>query len=278
MKTSHPVALAVTVLSLIISAGRSSAQQDPLVPVGSLTANPTLVQVGVKPNLTWGITYPAVVKDIITVTPPGTLTPKQEVDMEVRVIGASVKVVWTNNWGQVTRWEWAPTEALVSIAGSSYSRIFYDTQNKVNANKVVYKKTVTVGQAINFGGRYNYDGWSTFYSSTNSTKNVVALVNGDTPPTTTPLYQQPTIEDFIKPYLDGQGKVKIGPKDVIYLMELTHTNKADSGFDLQDLALLVTFSTKNNNGHGNNVDGVDSSNPGNAPKTDTDPTVDDEKK
>lgn len=278
MKTSHPVALAVAVLSLMISAGRSSAQQDPLVPVGSLSANPTLVQVGVKPNLTWNITYPAVVKDIITVTPPGTLTPKQEVDMEVRVIGASVKVVWTNNWGQVTRWEWAPTEALVSIAGSSYSRIFYDTQNKVVASKVVYKKTVTVGQAINFGGRYNYDGWSTFYSSTNSTKNVVALVNGDTPPTTTPMYQQPTIEDFIKPYLDGQGKVKIGPKDVIYLMELTHTDKNNPGFDLQDLALLVTFSTKNNNGHGNNVDGVDSSNPGNAPKTDSNPAVDDEKK
>jgi hypothetical protein len=273
MKTSHPAALAVAVLALsVFATGRSSAQQDPLVPVGSLTANPTIVQVGVKPNLTWNITYPEVVTDIVTVTPPGTLTPKEEVDMEVRVIGASVKVVWTNNWGQITRWEWA----LVSIAGSSFSRIFYDTQNKVNANKVVFKATVPVGHAINFGGRYNYGGWSTFYSSTNSTKNVVALVNGDYPPTTTPMYQQPTIEDFIKPYLDGQGRVKIGPKDVIYLMELTHTDQNNGGFDLQDLALLVNFTTKNNNGHGNNVDGVDSSNQGNAPFEDSDPTVDDE--
>jgi hypothetical protein len=55
------------------------------------------------------------------------------------------------------------------------------------------------------------------------------------------LYQQPTVEDFIKPYLDSNGKIKIGPMDVIYLMELTHTNKYDAGFDLQDLCLLVTF-------------------------------------
>jgi len=246
MKTSHPVALAVTVLSLILTAGRSSAQQDPIVPVGSLSANPSFVQVGMKPNLTWNITYPEVVKDIVTVTPPGTLTPKQKVVMDVRVIGASVKLTWTNNWGQVTRWEWVPTEALISVGGASYSRIFYNTQDKVVGSKIVYTSTVQSGKSINFGGRYYLDNkWSTFYSSTNSSKNVVALLDGDTPPTTTPLYQQPTIEDFIKPYLDGQGKVKIGPKDVIYLMELTHTNKNDGGFDLQDLALIVTFRTVN---------------------------------
>ena len=96
------------------------------------------------------------------------------------------------------------------------------------------------------------------------------------PPTSSPLYQQPTIEDFIRQYLDGEGRIKIGPRDVIYLMELTHTNKQEGGFDLQDLALLVTFKVFGNNGHGNNVDGVDSSNPGSAPFTDTDPTVDDE--
>jgi hypothetical protein len=40
----------------------------------------------------------------------------------------------------------------------------------------------------------------------------------------------------------------------------------------------TTGEYKNNNGHGNNIDGVDSSNPGNAPFVDSDPTVDDEKK
>lgn len=236
------VALAISLCTALTS--RSSAQ-DPAVPVGWLSATPTQVQVGAKPNITWGITYPAVVKDIVTITPPGTVTPKKKVKMDVRVIGASVKVVWLNSWGIVTKWEWAPTEAQVSVNNSSYSRIFYNIQSLVNPNTVVYTRTVSSGQPVNFAGRYYWDNsWSTTYRS-NSGQNVIALVNGDTPPTTTPLYQQPTIEDFIKPYLDGQGRIKIGPKDVLYLMELTHTNKNDGGFDLQDLVLLATFEEVN---------------------------------
>ena len=234
------VALSLTLGPLLT--GRAAAQ-DPAIPVGWLSATPGQVQVGAKPNVSWGITYPAVIKDIVTITPPGTVTPKKKVDMDVRVVGASVKVVWLNTWGVVTKWEWAPTEAQVSVANSAFSRIFYNTQDKVNSNTIVYSKRVNAGQAVNFAGRYLFDAaWSTLYKS-NAGTNVVALVNGDLPPTTTPLYQQPTIEDFIKPYLDGQGRIKIGPKDVIYLMELTHTNKNDGGYDLQDLALLVTFKT-----------------------------------
>ncbi len=228
---------------LIICAMRAGTAraQDPPVPVGSLSATPTYVQIGERPKLSWSITHPAVVKDIITITPPGTCTPKVKVAMDVRVIGASVKVVWTNFWGQITRWEWAQTEAQISINNGNYSRIFYNTQDKVNPSTVVYTGTMLPGKDINFGGRYYLDGWSTLFKSTSPSGNVVALVNGDMPPTTTPLYQQPTIDDFIRQYLDGQGRVKIGAKDVIYLMELTHTNKNDGGFDLQDLALLVTF-------------------------------------
>jgi hypothetical protein len=55
------------------------------------------------------------------------------------------------------------------------------------------------------------------------------------------MHYAPTIESFIRPYLSEDGKIKIGPRDVLYLMELTHTNPNHSGFDLQDMALLVTF-------------------------------------
>jgi hypothetical protein len=47
------------------------------------------------------------------------------------------------------------------------------------------------------------------------------------------------------------------------MMELAETNKSNANFDYQDMVLLVTFGTGHpNNGHGNNLDGVDSSNPG----------------
>lgn len=245
MKTSRSAALKAAVLIACAFLSGQAFGQDPVVPVGTLSATPSFVQVGAKPTLSWGVTYPAVVKDIITITPPGTITPKRKLSFDVRVIGASVKVVWTNSWGVVTKWEWAPTEAQISVNNSSYSRIFYNTQDKVSPNTIVHTRVVTSGQSINFAGRYNWDGWSTLYRSTGTEGNVVALVNGDIPPTTTPLYQQPTIEDFIKPYLDSSGRIKIGPKDVIYLMELTHTNKNDGGYDLQDLVLLVTFKEVN---------------------------------
>jgi len=217
---------------------------DPVIPVGALTAFPTVVQTGTKPTLTWNIAYPSKVKDIITITGPGTLTPKQTLQMEVRVIGASVRSTTTNSRGQITSQTWVPTECQYSYNNSSFSRIWYGTQTNVVPSNVVLTKTVTTGSPINFGGRYYWNSsWSSLYTSTNTTRNIVALVNGATPPTTTPLYQQPTIESFLLPYLDSSGNVKIGPLDIIYLMELTHTNPNDSGFDLQDLVILVTFKT-----------------------------------
>lgn len=303
----------IATTSLIASPLRSQ-DQSPIIPVGSLSAFPTIVQAGTHPSLTWDITLPERVDDIVTIQAPGTLVPSRCLIMDVRVLGASVKRVFTNPQGKITRWEWVPTEAKMNYNGQGYSQFFYNTHDKVNPNAVLKTIVVEKNSTINFGARYvlSSGAWSTWYSSTSSPYNVIALKNGDTPPTTTPMYQQPTIESFILPYLDDQGKISLGARDVIYLMELTHTDRNDAGFDLQDMALLITFydetvhngvssncegstggtapdntstgtggtttsgNGNGNNGHGNNVDGVDSSNPGNAPFTDTDPTVDDE--
>ncbi|HRQ87197.1 MAG TPA: hypothetical protein PLA50_00240 [Bacteroidia bacterium] len=231
--------------ALLLSIGVHHAEaqsQSPLIPTGELSAFPTFVQTGTHPTLTWSVTLPQAVTDVVTITPPGELTPKQSMTMKVRVLGASVKRVWLNSRGQITSWEWVPTEALLKYNSGSYTRIFYNTQDKVNPNTVVKTMTVAKNSSINFAGRYYVDGtWSTMYNSA-SGQQVYALKDGDTPPTTTPLYQQPTIESFLLPYLDDQGKIDLGPRDVIYLMELTHTNRNDDGYDLQDLALLVTFS------------------------------------
>lgn len=299
-----------------------SQELTPLIPSGNLSAFPTIVQAGTHPTLTWDITIPEQVDEVVTIEPPGTLIPNRCLIMDVRILGASVKRVWLNSQGKVTDWEWVPTEAQMNYNGQGYSRIFYSTHDRVNPNTIVKTIAVDQGSTIDFGGRYvqSNGSWSTWYSSTNSQTNVVALKNGDTPPTTTPLYEQPSIESFLLPYLDTAGNIKLGARDVIYLIELTHTDIYHGGFDLQDLAILVTFYDElshngvtsdcegttsgdgtmsggttsggttsggttsggttsggsGNNGHGNNTDGVDSSNPGNAPFTDSDPNVDDE--
>lgn len=233
---------AVLAFGLLFSTAPSQ-EQTPLIPVGSLTAFPTIVQTGTKPQLTWDITLPETIDDVVEVQPPGTVIPNRCLMMDVRILGASVKRVWLNSRGEVTDWEWVPTEARINYNGGGYNRIFFDTQDDVNPNRIVHSQTVEAGHTINFGGRYvkSNGSWSTWYSSTNSTYNVVALRDGDTPPTTTPLYQQPTIESFLLPYLDEDGDITLGARDIIYLIELTHTDRNHGGFDLQDLAILLTF-------------------------------------
>ncbi|MFK7852366.1 MAG: hypothetical protein AB8D78_15430 [Akkermansiaceae bacterium] len=258
----------------------SDNHKIPPDPVGWLTAYPTIVQTGTKPTITWSITYPSLVKDYIDIIEPGTIVPKEKLDIEVRVLGNGVTVSSSNS----NSFSFVEGQASLSFDGNGYNSIFYGDNHDVNPSTVVWsKKNAQAGQKLKFGGRYYYNGWGPNYNSDSGTQNVRVLVNGDTPPANVPDHDAPSLEDFIKPYLGGDGKVNIGPMDAIIFMELTHTDsqQGNSGYDLQDMVLLVTFTSnnpKNNNGHGNNVDGIDSSNPGNAPfmQYDTDPTVDDE--
>lgn len=253
----------------------------PLVPAGWLSAYPTIVQPGTHPTLNWAISFPSIVKDYVTITPPSTLNPREILDVEIRVLGNGV-TVGTSGGG----FNWVNAEAQLSFRGGSYTRIFYGTNLNVNPNTVVWSRTdVKPNETLRFGGRYYHNNsWGPTYTTSNTTTNVRTLVHGDTPPNTgnQPMHQAPSLEDFIRPYLDPTGKVKIGPMDVIVFMELTHSasQMTDPGYDLQDIVLLVTFKSKpkTNNGHGNNIDGIDSSNPGNAPfiNLDTDPNFDDE--
>jgi hypothetical protein len=244
MKTSRLAALAAVLLATGVSTPCAVLAQstNPSIPVGSLTAFPLIVQPGTRPNLTWNITYPSIVQDVVTVT-TNTVTPKQTLVCDVRVLGAGVTARQNSS---STTFYFVPTEATVSYNGSSYSRIFYGTNNNVNPNTIVYTRTVEANKPLRFGGRYYHNAkWSTTYTSQTGTQNVRTMVNGDTPPTTYPMHLAPTLENFIRPYLDAQGKVKIGPMDVIVFMELTHTDsqRTQEGYDLQDMVLLVTFRT-----------------------------------
>lgn len=261
--------------------GNGNSNRIPAIPVGWLTANPTVVQTGSKPTLAWSITYPSIVYDYVEILPPATINPKEELDCEVRVLGNGVTVSGSG----ISGFNWVPAEATLSFNNGSYTQVFYGTNLNVNPNSVVWsRKKIQKNQTLRFGGRYRYNNnWGPTRTSSGGTQNVRTLVNGDLPPDVVPTHNVPALEDFIRPYIGPDGRVKIGPMDVIVFMELTHADsqQSDPGYDMQDMVLLVTFTSnkpKNNNGHGNNEDGVDSSNPGNAPfmQYDSDPNVDDE--
>lgn len=242
MKTTPFAAfLAAVIATSALVPGRIHAQTSPTVPVGSLTASPTVVQTGTKPTLTWSINYPSVVKDYITVTQPGSITPKQNLICDIRILGAGVTTQNSNG-----TFNYIETKGQMRYNGSSSWTTVFDgkqTDTIVKQQGIIKTINVTAAKAIDFAGQYYYNNsWSSQRTSLSGVY-VKALVNGDACPSRVPDYNAPSLESFLKPYLDASKKVRIGPMDVIIFMELTHTDTSDVGYDEQDLVLLVTFRT-----------------------------------
>ena len=204
------------------------------IPTGTLTVDRSLVRVGTKSQLGWNIQYPAGVTELIEIVDPQTIKPKRDLKMRARVLGASF---------QETVNSFLNVEVYWNKNSSSWAKIFNGTQLLVNPTNVVLNTTVKKDDKINFGGRgYRSGSWLPLYNTGANTPNVVLLQNGDQVPSTTPAFQQGQIETFLKPYLLADKKtISIGDLDVIVLMELGQTDPDNSGFDLQDLVVLVTF-------------------------------------
>lgn len=257
--------------------GALAQDETPVIPVGTLSAYPTIVQTGTHPEVSWSVTIPETFDKVVDVTNSATLVPTRDLVMDVRVIGNGVTKPSPNDPEKTVE---VPVDMQINYSGQGPVSVFFDNRKGVKQNKTVYSGPVSRGSTIDFGGRFYHEAaWGPFFDSTTGTANIVALRNGSMPPTSTPMHENPATESFLLPYLDESGRVKLGARDVLILMEVTHSDTASSEWDLQDAALLLTFyDERNNNGHGNNTDGVDSSNPGNTPFTDSDPTVDDESK
>lgn len=281
MKTARSAAFIAAIAAQLTIAGIARAEDypisDPLIPVGTLSAFPSLVQTGTHPTLTWNIMHPSKVigsfggngngngggnntgtETAAQINPPGTIIPTQDVYATVQIIGTGVSNCQGGTYTPPA------TDLRVSLNGGAYAQLFYGTQANVDPSKRLYIKKIRPGQTLDFGGRYVIgSSWSPFYTTRSRNLQVVSLVNGDTLPSATKFQGQNAMNSFLKPYLDAGNKVKIGPLSILVLMELGSTNSSSSCFDYQDQVVLVTLSRNHpNNGHGNNLDGVDSSNPG----------------
>lgn len=226
------------------------------IPTGTLNVDRSLVQVGSRSQLDWKIKYPG---------PRSTET----LTMRVRVLGSSFQKYKNNsgggnnidgvdadnpkngtvdpsgtyddekNLGRASNSIPLPVEVMWSLNNSSLTRLFYGTTPNVNPSTIVLNTVVKPTDVVHFGAHGFRDGaWLPFYSTAESTQNVVVLNNGDTVPR---VVQQSFIQNILKPYLASNNTVKIGTKDLIILMELGQTNPIYADFNLQDLILLVTF-------------------------------------
>jgi len=202
-------------------------------PRGTLSTENSLVRAGTRTKLSWKIELPSnQVEDVIDIDPDGTITPKKDLTMRIRMLGASF---------QQSATRYLPVEVQWRRGTRSWRRVFYGYQTQIDPTKVLVKTTVKKNARLDFGGRgYRY-GALPFYSTLHSTPNLISLTNGDKVPETTPAFQQGRIETFLQPYLSADGHLQLGPRDVIFLIETGQTDPRNSGFDLQDIVFLVTF-------------------------------------
>lgn len=267
MKTKpHSILAAVVLVSglsvaTVSAADKNAAALIPAQPTGVLSVNPRLVEKDRNQHttLSWNILHPSSVGDVAVINPPGTITlTENNVYVSVQPIGTGTTDCSATPTSQQT------TEARFSVNGGSYTQLFYGQSKDITPQYSLYIKKHKAGDKLDFGGRYVVNNkWTPFYTTKSSNMQVVTLKNGDSIPTSFPLHTSPTMASYLDPYLDGSGKVSIGPMSLLVLMELGSTDRNQPCFDYQDMVLFVTLSSaRPNNGHGNNLDGVDSSNPG----------------
>lgn len=269
---ASPLAAFLVALPPAITA-QSYPTSDPVIPVGTLSAYPTIVRTGTHPTLTWSLMHPSKVLGSLSgngngngnnngtetaavVNPPGTLITSTDLFVTVQIIGTGPTSCGNSNSTPPA------TDLRVSFNGEAYKQLFYGTQAAVNSSQRLYVKKMKKGDTLNLGGRHVIgSGWSPFYTTRSANLQVVSLANGDLLPVTG--NNTNAVASYLKPYLDASNRVKIGPMSVLVVMELGQTNHSQPCFDYNDQVVLVTFSRNHpNNGHGNNLDGVDSSNPG----------------
>lgn len=230
-----------TLGALIGLVGLSSVASAADIPTGVIKASEDVILAGTYPRLDWNITYPESILEWIDITPEGNVVPKSGLLMQVRSLAADVqrRTTYWNGWRYVYEFEYISVLAQARIDNGWWRTVFNGTQPEVDANEVLWQTELDGGDEVKFRSRVNLGGFPYYYSGFGSS-NVVLLKQGDFPPSYVTWDTQASLGTHIAPYLDAQGRVDIGPRDVIVAFELTHRMPGSDG-DMQDMIMLLTF-------------------------------------
>lgn len=222
------------------------AQENADSPFGSITTDAVAYAENQRPKLNWAITYPQLVEEVVEITEEGTIIPKSDVTMQVRILAADVqeRSYSYDRWGNRTvNLRYIDVVGYARVNYGYWHYIFGGTQPEVDSNTVVFQQTLNEGEEVYFASRAVYSGLGYYFSGVGD-PNVLVLQNGDYPPFYATWDTQATLGTHIADYIDSEGRVDIGPRDVIVAFELTHDvspNASTGDWDVQDFVVLLTF-------------------------------------
>ena len=83
---------ATALLGISAATAQEAVPGDPSIPVGKLTVKREDARTGSEPHISWEISYPEDVTDLVEIGPEDELAPKRRSLMEVRMVGADFQV------------------------------------------------------------------------------------------------------------------------------------------------------------------------------------------
>lgn len=232
-------------LSLTVGLPLTATAAD--TPLGDISANAEVIRAGTYPTLDWSITYPQTLLDWVNIDANGAIICTSPVNMQVRNLAADVqsrKTFW-NGFRYVTSLSYVQVTCFGRVNSEGWRRVFQGFQPNINPSLIAWDRNLVTGDRVIFGARSSFDGHIWHYTG-QSSQNVVLLKRGDVPPEHTTWTTQSTLGEHIDPYLNDDGVIDIGPRDVIVAFELTHIiPNANNEGDMQDMILLLTFQQNN---------------------------------
>ena len=205
--------------------------QEPAIPVGKLSVDSNLVQAGAKPKLTWDITFPKNVEEVVEVDPDDEITPKTRLRLQVFVLGVGI----TDQTGR----EYPARSEIRFSSNSSWQGVYTGVGSQSDPTRAIHDRIVEAGNTITFRARVFVRGFG-YYN--NDSSNIQVLQNGDFAPGNAGGYDQDSIADYLQSAVDPDtGRLVLGPLDLIYACELTHSDENHRGYDVQDTVVLLRF-------------------------------------
>jgi hypothetical protein len=249
MLTSFPRLASCFIGGLALSFTPSVSNAGDVDPTGSISTDRDVVLANSTVNVTWQANYPAPIFDLVERKTDTSLTSRIPLRVDVRVIGAA--------FGPVTKpypvCGWVKT----SVGTTTWTQIFLGNCNTYNPQTVVWSKVLAANERIDFKFQGSLDNtyvlsnpstigsWQQPIDTTASSKypwNRAVYVDGETTPNYNAAFDQGDVHAHLKAYFyPGTTKLKLAPRDFIYLTELSNFAKGDKSTDMQDLVLLVTF-------------------------------------
>lgn len=261
MNINTPLAIiALTSVSFgPILAQSPATHGDPYTPVGRLHVSRKMVRTGTKPLLSWEIQYPRATPDIIIPKTGGGITPKVPVLMQIRVAGKNNNGhgnnedgVDSSNLGQGKGGpnggvdesdgfddEKKASRLLVRNGAAAWTDLLNEDFTTQDGN-TLYSEVIKPGDLIDFAVEVTTASGESGVVQWTQTNNflVTGLINGDQFPMPNPSTE---ISPLLSPYVNDEGAVVLGPREMLCAFELDTTDPASEDYDLQDLVVIITF-------------------------------------